>query len=579
MSTRTPAQDLLDATAPDDIVRHLARWLYAKKHSREPDAKSIPTEACLYTYLRQVDLESCLHDGHFAIWLPVRVDGTARIWLANVREPAPGALAIQINGQHLAAVMHGDVACVHEEWCALPAPRPQHALADLVKAWWALREIVDQVAHACWQEDHAGAPCPVERIPTEADLCAYLTHVSQAVFEFDGRLVAWQPIHVDGDVQLYLADVVEEEPRRSERRSTANHLLHVHQAWQDLPEPRPPHPLATLVRAWWARPVPVQRNRRPDRTLPTRVAMAPVSDRRAGNWFAPAMHAATGDNNAQIVLPGFGPHVKNLVTPALPVALYDLGAGTVAQSRGGPAPLALRIWIEGVLSVNIADRNINRPVVLTLKLRDLLAALYPNGAPRPSEYWPRLNAASEALDSLEARVPWEDPMTGKRGLRRVVQVADLPPYPRRGHKEDLDNDLHLIVYLPPGAEGGPVVSPNLALWGVKSGAAYRALIGLAYRWWDPGVTRRIAREGKRRFWYQSDNPAHYGNRMTDAEKVALCFPTSTNKQRRHLVFDADRVLGWLATAGETREVDGRFLPPKRSMTLNKLPPKQSPKAG
>ncbi len=61
----------------------------------------------------------------------------------------------------------------------------------------------------------------------------------------------------------------------------------------------------------------------------------------------------------------------------------------------------------------------------------------------------------------------------KSGWRQVVTMAQVP--------EDEDDELRLIVDLPPGAVGGPIVSPRLAWWGLKRAAHYRALLGLAYR--------------------------------------------------------------------------------------------------
>ena len=68
-------------------------------------------------------------------------------------------------------------------------------------------------------------------------------------------------------------------------------------------------------------------------------------------------------------------------TPALPLALYDLGIGDAVERRGHGAPLALRLWVESVLSVRMADRMRDRPVVMTVTLRDLLRRLYPSTDP------------------------------------------------------------------------------------------------------------------------------------------------------------------------------------------------------
>ena len=297
--------------------------------------------------------------------------------------------------------------------------------------------------------------------------------------------------------------------------------------------------------------VQVQANPRRDRTLPSRLGMAERSDSRAGRLFTPAQHVADG---GQMVLPGFGVHVA-LPTPALPLGLYDLGVGDAVERRGRGAPLALRLWIEAVLSVPLDVRRLNELVVMEVTLRELLARLYPGRRPSPAEYWPRLQAAVEALESPQARIPFEDPVTGEGGLQRVVLVSRIPRGPGA-----LGDKVRLIVDLPPGAHEGPIVSPNLAWWGVKAAAPYRALIGLAFRWWNPGITRYPVRRGQH--WVQRQNMAAYGDPLTDDEAIALCFPTSVRAQRRNLVYEARRVLKTLVDAGEARLIKGRLLPPE-----------------
>ena len=294
----------------------------------------------------------------------------------------------------------------------------------------------------------------------------------------------------------------------------------------------------------------VPANKRPDRTLPSRLGMAERTDNRTGRLFTPASHA---DPSGQMVLPGFGVHIT-MPTPALPLALYDLGVGDSAERRGRGAPLALRLWIEAVLSVPLDERRRNEPVALEVTLRELLARLYPGGWPSPARYWPRLMAAVQALSSPQAFIPWEDPETGEGGLQRVVQVSRIPRGPGA-----LDDRVRVLVDLPPGADDGPIVSPNLAWWGVKAAAPYRALIGLAFRWWNPGITRYPVRRGEH--WVQRHDLAAYGDPLTDNEAIALCFPTSTRAQRRNLVYEARRVLKGLVDAGETRLIEGRLLPP------------------
>ena len=334
--------------------------------------------------------------------------------------------------------------------------------------------------------------------------------------------------------------------------ATPKSLVDVHLAWVASRDGGNTirHPLGSHVRAWHERPRPSVRETRPDRILPARLAMVAAGQYGYREQFLRARHA---DPEGARTLPGFGmPGIKG---PTLPLELYTLGVKK-SQSRGPAAPLAMRLWIESVLSVPLAMRTGEYPVVMKLSLRELLAAIYPGRRrPRPSEYWPRLMDAIEDLDSL--RVPWEDPVTGHGGLMRVVGVSSIPRGPGA-----LDDPIIMTVHLPPGAAAGPVVSPRLAEWGARSAAAYRALIGLAYRWHRPGITRKPVRKGGA--WVQSTDPADYPV-VSDEDAIELCYPESAIRNPRLLLLRSWTALEMLAGAGELRVVvEGggkKILPP------------------
>ena len=289
---------------------------------------------------------------------------------------------------------------------------------------------------------------------------------------------------------------------------------------------------------------------RPDRILPSRLAMVDPTDRRAGRrLFTPAAHAVER-GGGQRKLPGFGLE-RTRITPALPLALYDLGGGS-SMERGHGAPLALRLWVESILAVGLTDRDHPWPTVLEIPLRDLLRKLYPSKRrPRPNEYWPRLMQAVEILDST--RIPWDDPETGKGGLQRIVNVSSIPRGPGK-----LDDAVRIIVDLPPSSGKGPVVSPNLNRYGVKSAPLYRGLLNLAYTWFDPGVTRIPVRGGKH--WLQVEDPERY-ERITDDLLIELFYPTSAQRERKVLANRARQDLDRLVKDGEARIVKGRLMPP------------------
>ena len=312
-------------------------------------------------------------------------------------------------------------------------------------------------------------------------------------------------------------------------------------------------PLAPLVNAWQNPPRPVEPSKRTTaRVIPARLAMAATSGpRNARLLFSPAAHADYGPDGKQLVMPGFAK--PDTPSPALPLALYDLGAGP-AISPGKGAPLALRMFVESVLSVPMDERERGLPVAMSVSLRDFLKWLYPTRTPSPAEYWPRLMSAVEALDSWDARVPLYDPQTKRSDLRRVVSVGGIPRGPGA-----LDESVRIIVDLPPGSGHGPQVSDNLRIWGVKSAPAYRLLINLAYQWHNPGVTKVPVGKGKGRHWVQVDDPDRYPV-INDAELVGLTFPT-TRRHRGRRSAEALAVAKQLEKAGELRFVEGKILPP------------------
>ena len=313
-------------------------------------------------------------------------------------------------------------------------------------------------------------------------------------------------------------------------------------------------PLAPLVNAWQQRPRPVEPNRRAtDRVIPARLAMANTAT-NPRLLFSPAAHTEYGPDGKQLVMPGFSN--ADTPSPALPLALYDLGAGpTISPGRG--APLALRMFVESVLSVPMQERERGQPVAMSVSLREFLKWLYPSRTPSPAEYWPRLMAAIEALDSWDARVPLYDPQTKRSELRRVVSVGGIPRGPGA-----LDESVRIIVDLPPGSGNGPQVSDNLRLWGVKSAPAYRLLINLAYQWHNPGVTIIPVGKGKARHWVQVNDPDRYPI-ITDADLVALTFPTMSSRSERRKPGEAWGYVRQLEKSGELRVVGAKILPPVR----------------
>lgn len=302
---------------------------------------------------------------------------------------------------------------------------------------------------------------------------------------------------------------------------------------------------------------PVSANLRHDPILPATVAMIDPGKAKPAQiaLFSPAAHVVRDG-----WLPGFERDVHG---PALPLALYDL-MNRDPKRRGPAADMGLRVFVEGVLTVMQRDRPAAalHPVTVSTTLRDFLTWFYGDRTPRPNEYWPLLMEAGRALDRHEARFPWHDPMTGKGGLRRVVSLSDIPRGPGA-----LDDLVSLTVHLPPGTQTGPVVNrPRLRYWGRRSEPAYRALLGLAYRWFRPGVTR-IPANRRKNHWLQAQDPSRY-EPLTDDELIDLCYPTSASGAKRDLLQRSRKTIKALVQAGDMQQPDARrpnlLLPPAPS---------------
>ena len=158
-----------------------------------------------------------------------------------------------------------------------------------------------------------------------------------------------------------------------------------------------------------------------------------------------------------------------------------------------------------------------------MRLRHMLPWLYGDGAKeyRPTRHWPRLHAAFQALESDEARIPWEDPDTGYGGARRVVTPVDIP---RKGR---LDDWVRFSVHLPPGSDKGPLIDRDaLRLAGLNSAPAYRMALALSFMWHDRGRLR-VPINKPRQHWVQTLQERRYPLVSGD-DLVWMAYPTASN---------------------------------------------------
>ena len=420
-----------------------------------------------------------------------------------------------------------------------------------------------KLARAVWRADHDGADVPDDQVPGFEALARALdrpymedarvdavARLDELYRELEGR----EPEDVANDPGWHAAfrasiDAVyrdgcgREPPDDPDERAEATGevviagrilaLASTALRCADPPVSQHGHPLAPLVRSWHRRPISADPVRRVDRILPGSVAMIDSTDRRSGRLFSPATH-----REGQQALPGFEDKRHG---PALPLALYHLGNENPDRGGSRGAPLALRLFVEAVLCVPMDRRAGLRPVEMSVTLRELRDRLYPDSRLSTTQVLRALTRAADALDTRDARIPWEDPATGRGGLRRVVSVLDLP----RGEAY-LDDVLTLFVNLPPGTGAGPVVPETLATWGLRSAPAYNLIINLSYRLFDPGRTRYPVNG---RHWMPKQDPQAYEPISVD-EIADDAFPLSTNRNRRDLRQRALKALEALHAARE-----------------------------
>ena len=240
-----------------------------------------------------------------------------------------------------------------------------------------------------------------------------------------------------------------------------------------------PHPLAPLVLAWQKR---VEIDRRETGILPSGAARVRTEIRTLRPGSTPIDLDALGpvSDSGMGYLPGLAPSETALIEPAIPLVLWDRMDSPRANGGRG-APLALRLWIETLLSVPLAERRRHGPIRMEIPLRELVSWLWPNGWNR-GRNWPQL--AESLSDIHSARIPWEG------GAWSAVTMANIP--------SGLDYPIVLDVSLPPGSERGPMIRRDvLRRWGLDSAPAYRAYLGLALLWDRYGTSRSRNGEPRR----------------------------------------------------------------------------------
>ena len=314
--------------------------------------------------------------------------------------------------------------------------------------------------------------------------------------------VAWSRLSTQhiSDVDSVEADALQEigcvpvldeaQPFDAEQGYADAHLvwLWLPREWQE----DVPHPLAEIVAWWQNRPTQIERDTKDYGIVPQPFAMVRDLRSEQGPLFEdlPATTGLHTDTRPDLfaALPALGNPLSShgIVPPSFPLVLYEAAGGQANRPRKG-TPLALRLWVEAILSVKIDDRN--QSARLIVELRDLISALWPNGWNGPARDAPRLEQAFNQIGRMF--VPWE------KGRWLAVVVRNRP------HYSDMKSPVVFDVELPTGSDRGAMVyRPMIRKYGVKNAAAFRLSLSIPGLWNDrltyPGRQRKDGQRGGRR---------------------------------------------------------------------------------
>ena len=239
--------------------------------------------------------------------------------------------------------------------------------------------------------------------------------------------------------------------------------------------PRPGHPLAPIMQAWFnSRPIRAKAESRRRGILPKQVALRqgalPALD-IPGPGPTPGMVPEP----TQGFLPGLIPDRPPL--PAL-LDLYDRAGGR-STTGARPAPVEMRFFTTALMALPVAARDGRlHEMVFTVReiVEDWLNWKTKNYRVRGKFTGVAFQQALNTVRDMCIQMPRTDSKPGRGGWYYPIMVS-------AGQGWDLDSQLALVMRLPPGAGVGPQVDrAMLSYVGNVSGPSYRAYLGLVCEW-------------------------------------------------------------------------------------------------
>ena len=328
-----------------------------------------------------------------------------------------------------------------------------------------------------------GLPEFHERVSAVEDVCGpdNLANVDEAYIRVEGRDELYV-VARGSKIRLDSALI-----ERREQILIAYGLEDCHQTWAKAMELEPDlrHPIASLIKAWFKRPVQIEASRR-------RIGILPISMESAGALgYLPGLapeEAPLGNQEDLGMLPGFAP-VDGTIIPGALVQTWAAGGGKMVN-RGRGAPVPLRIWFGLLTSLPYDARRVPGRKRLEMTLRDLRDLIYYKQEGKRHHFNPKRDIDRMRGDLWEVdqiRIQTTLPGYKEPGLWRPVGVTLMP----RAH---LDSPIVFDIELPPGSVGGAMVDRSaMRYFGVKSAPQYAASIGLPYYWNKFGTHRNGTR--------------------------------------------------------------------------------------
>ena len=203
------------------------------------------------------------------------------------------------------------------------------------------------------------------------------------------------------------------------------------------------------------------------------------------------------------------------------IELCDISGRRITM-RGKGAPLESRLLIATLLTIPYDQRKPGGIYRIAPTMRELINALYPNGFHKTNQ-WPALRNAI-----LTAR---DYGIHDGQGMWLPLALRYLPDNP------SFDDSIVFDIALPDSLNpnGAIIDLPTLNQLGVKSGAQWRAYIGVATLTWIPGITQKKLPNAKGRYG-DSQNADDYPV-FTSLDRRAIAFGSDKRRNRTRAEID------------------------------------------